>query len=201
MTRKEFIDWEEHYREKEAETMPWYYPDLDDDFKDAIRETDITVGKVLDLGMGPATQSIALAKLGFDVTATDISISAVEKAKIRAKKESVSVGFRQDDILNTKISGTFDCIFDRGVFHLMHSESRLKYANNVHNLLNDDGYLFLKCFSHKQPGGEGPYRISPEQIREYFESQLKIISINESIFHGQMQPHPKALFCILRKTT
>ncbi|MBI1662851.1 MAG: class I SAM-dependent methyltransferase [Nitrosopumilus sp.] len=35
----------------------------------------------MDLGTGPGTQALELSKIGFKVTGTDISQSAIEKAK------------------------------------------------------------------------------------------------------------------------
>ena len=66
-------DWEEKYSNEETETMPWYYPNLDPDFKDALEMLEVVSGDVLDIGTGPGTQAIELAKRGFKVTGTDIS--------------------------------------------------------------------------------------------------------------------------------
>jgi ubiquinone/menaquinone biosynthesis C-methylase UbiE len=56
-------------------------------------------GRLLDLGTGPATQAIELSKLGFQVTATDIS----ENAIARAKSMSKDIEFIVDDILESKL--------------------------------------------------------------------------------------------------
>jgi hypothetical protein len=65
--------------------------------------------------------------------------------------------------------------------------------------LKPDGYLFLKCFSRLQPGEEGPYRFTPEQIREIFGSRLGVLSIKETVYQGTLDPLPRALFCTMRK--
>jgi methylase of polypeptide subunit release factors len=54
----------------------------------------ITKGRLFDLGTGPATQAIELSKLGFQVTATDIS----ENAITRAQRMSNSMEFIVDDL-------------------------------------------------------------------------------------------------------
>ncbi len=75
----------------------------------------ITKGRFLDLGTGPATQATELYKLGFQVTATDIS----EHAITRAKRMSKGIEFIVDDIIESKLKdNSFDYIFDRGCFQV-----------------------------------------------------------------------------------
>ena len=200
MTRqREFPDWEKRYREEEVEGMPWYHPDLDRDFDRAIEALNIAPGRVLDLGTGPGTQAIAMAKRGFDVTATDVSETAVEKARLRAKSEGVEVEFLQDDILESRLEKTFDLILDRGCFHVLEPTDRGRYIETVHRLLAEGGLLFLKCFSRLEPGEEGPYRFSPAEIRRLFESSFDVLSVSDSVFQGNREPSPKALFSTMRR--
>jgi cyclopropane fatty-acyl-phospholipid synthase-like methyltransferase len=139
----------------DVEDIPWYFPSLDPDLEKALDNLNINSGTFLDLGTGPGTQAIELEKRGFTVTGTDISKHAFEKAS----KLSENVNFTQDDILNSKLTKQFDNVFDRGCFHIMSEEKRLKYVETVRELLNTDGLLFLKCFSDKVPEtGGGPYR-------------------------------------------
>lgn len=191
--------WEKLYQSQAVETMPWYQKSLDSDFEKAFKEMGIKSGRVLDLGSGPGTQAMELARLGFTVTATDISLSAVGQAKDRAIEQGLRVDFRQDDILKTKLTEKLDYILDRGCFHVIEPGSRAAYVETVHNLLETGGFLFLKCFSYKQGGGDGPYRFTPEKIVSVFDERFAIISINETVFHGTLPVFPKALFCMMRK--
>ena len=61
--------------------MPWYEANLDHDVENEITSRSLNSGNFLDLGTGPGTQAIQLSKYGFQVTGTDISNSAIEKAK------------------------------------------------------------------------------------------------------------------------
>ena len=47
--------------------------------------SDCEPSRFLDVGSGPGTQAIALARRGFRVTATDLSVAAVEGARQRAR--------------------------------------------------------------------------------------------------------------------
>jgi 2-polyprenyl-3-methyl-5-hydroxy-6-metoxy-1,4-benzoquinol methylase len=189
-------DWESTYRETNVEEMPWFYPELDPDLKEEIESRGIKEGKFLDMGTGPGTQAVALAKMGFEVTGSDISETSIEKAR----KLSSDVEWVVDDSLNTKL-GEYDYIFDRGVFHVMDPGQREKHIQTLKKVLKPGGLLFLKCFSSKQPPGPGPYRYSEEELRELFQEGFEIEKIKETIYHGRGTggPPPKALFVVMKK--
>jgi len=193
-------DWEALYREQDVEKMPWFALELDPDFSGALKNLKIGSGQVLDLGTGPGTQAIALAGLGFDVVASDISESALRKAEVRAKQAGRVIHFVKDDILATRLPGSFAAVFDRGIFHVFPPAKRKTYVRNVCGLLAKGGLLFLKCFSDREPAGEGPYRISEAEIRSAFSPDLQVLAVRASFFTGVRQPHPHAFFCIFQKT-
>ncbi|HEY2368482.1 MAG TPA: methyltransferase domain-containing protein, partial [Polyangiaceae bacterium] len=194
-----FPDWQALYEKGDVEKLPWFSEKLDKDLAAALDKLDLKKGNALDQGTGPGTQAIALAKRGFDVTATDIAPAAIEYAKKRAKKVEVKVELVVDDVLATKLKGPFDLIFDRGCFHVLAPEKRKDYVATVTKLLPKDGHLFLKTFSHEQPGTEGPHRFTKEQIRDVFSDDFEIVSIIDTVYEGQLDPQPKALFGVLRK--
>jgi 2-polyprenyl-3-methyl-5-hydroxy-6-metoxy-1,4-benzoquinol methylase len=197
--KHEFPQWEELYQEREVESLPWFNPELDEDLENALGEFALRGGSALDLGTGPGTQAIHLASRGFNVTATDISAAAIRLAREKAQKQGFEIIWEQDDILDTRLDRQFDLIFDRGCFHVLEPERRLDYVRVVSGLLKTSGYLFLKCFSRLQPGEQGPYRFTPEQIREIFGSQLSVLSIKKTVYQGTLDPLPRALFCTMRK--
>ena len=60
-------------------------------------------------------------------------------------------------------------------------------------------YLFLKCFSHRETYEDGPFRFTPEEIRELFTPLFRVLSIEDTEFHGTLDFLPKALFCVLQR--
>src|SRR5262245_59276297 len=191
--KHEFPQWEELYQEREIESLPWFNPELDEDLENALDELELWGGSALDLGTGPGTQAIHLARRGFNVTATDISAAAIRLAREKAQKQGFEIRWEQDDILDTRLDRQFDLIFDRGCFHVLEPERRADYVSIVSDLLKTGGYLFLKCFSRLHPGEQGPYRFTPEQIREIFGSRLSVLSIKETVYQGTLVPLPHAL--------
>ena len=194
---RSFPDWRSLYTdEAQVEKLPWFSKELDPDLRQELKNRKIKSGKFLDLGTGPATQAIQLSKLGFDVTATDISESAIS----RGKKLSNEVEFVLDDILDSTLQDNqFDYIFDRGCFHTLKPPDRPRYVLKVRSLLTTGGFLFLKTFSIKEPITFGPYRFSVEMIEETFSTRFEILSSTDTVFQGTLDVLPKALFIVLRK--
>ncbi len=193
-------DWETLYATSDVATLPWYNPELDSDVEQALKVHRLKGGRILDLGTGPATQAMNLAKRGFDVLATDISSSAIKKAKAAAKAAGLSIEFRVDNVLQSKLGPNLvDAIIDRGVFHVLPKDKRPIYVQTVHRVLRPNGWLFLKCFSIKEPGTWGPFRISPSELRGYFRESFEILSVDEAVFQGNVAPPPKALFATFRR--
>ena len=112
------------YQQQAIETMPWFYPELDDDLRQALDRLGLRGGSALDRGTGPGTQAVHLARRGFAVTATDISKAAIRLAREKAEAQGITVTWQQDDVLATRLSRPFDLIVDRGCFHVLPAERR-----------------------------------------------------------------------------
>jgi 2-polyprenyl-3-methyl-5-hydroxy-6-metoxy-1,4-benzoquinol methylase len=199
MTARLFPNWHELYNQQPVEGMPWYCPGLDPDLERALAQHGLTGGRILDLGTGPGTQAIALAERGFEVTGSDLSAGAIEQAKARTAGLSLKLEFVQDDVLDSRLAGQFDVVFDRGCFHVFAPEDRPRYARQLARWLRPGAWLFLKCFSHEQPGDFGPYRLTPAELEGTFSAAFESIAIETTVYQGTMKPAPVALFCTLRR--
>ncbi|HYA81846.1 MAG TPA: class I SAM-dependent methyltransferase [Candidatus Bathyarchaeia archaeon] len=201
-TRKNFPDWENLYKSQTVETMPWYNENFDSDLERELDQRKIIANgkKFLDLGTGPATQAIWLAKRGFNVIGSDLAEAAINRArKLYAREKNVN--FIVDDILNTKFkSDEFDYIFDRGCFHVLLPRDRKEYINKIKQILKGDGMLFLKCFSDKESMEDGPYKFSQTEIRAQFSELFIIDSIKETVYQGTLNPFPRAFFVVMIKS-
>ena len=200
---RSFPDWETLYKNQEVKSMPWYNESLDQDLELELDKMKIKKGSFLDLGTGPGTQAIKLFERGFEVTASDLSPTAIHKASVRYNnKMNNKIKFIVDDIVNSHLSSNeFDFIFDRGCFHVISPEKRSIYTEEVNRILKEGGRLFLKCFSEKEPVRDtGPYRFSNDMIKKTFEnSRFKVQGIRETIYQGTLNPLPKALFVVISK--
>lgn len=194
--------WEARYQETPVEKLPWFHKALDADFEQALKQLPMTKGNVLDIGCGPGTQAVALAKLGFSVVASDISESAVASARQLAETEHVPVEFYVDDVLDSQLRSSFDLILDRGIFHCFSSAaSQQAYLVTIRRLLKPGGILLLKCFHKNETGETGPPgRYDEADIRRFFTNGFELVETRASQFVSSCMDEPrKALFCILKK--
>jgi ubiquinone/menaquinone biosynthesis C-methylase UbiE len=201
---KDFPDWNNLYNTQNVKTMPWYNENLDSDLEEELERGKISKGRILDLGTGPATQAIQLAKRGFKVTGSDVSEAAIRRARElyvhKDKDKDKEINFTVDNILNSKLKDKmFNYVFDRGCFHVLPIDKRPVYIKEVKRILDDNGRLFLKCFSIKEPRQEGPYKFSETEIRQLFGNEFVIISVKDTVYQGTLDPLPRALFVVMNK--
>ena len=195
-----FPEWDSLYKNQQVETMPWYEENLDYDLEEEIsKQKPLHKGRFLDLGTGPATQAVQIARKGYLVTGSDISLAAIDRATEVYGVEP-NTRFVVDNILESNFKeDEYDYIFDLGCFHVLHPSDRLIYIKQIKRILKKNGILYLKCFSIKEKIDEGPYRFSKEQIRELFEKEFfKVIKIKETVYQGTLNPLPLALFVVMK---
>jgi SAM-dependent methyltransferase len=101
---------------------------------------------VLDCSCGIGTQAIGLALRGYDVTGTDLSAQAIERAKREAKWFGVSVNFTVADIRNleTEVNGSFEVVIscDNSLPHLLSNADLELAAKIIRSKLKAEG-LFI----------------------------------------------------------
>jgi len=191
--------WDDYYKNEKIEKMPWYNEKLDFDLEDELIARQLNNGIFLDLGTGPGTQAIELAKKGFDVIGSDIAETVIERNKIMYEKKYQNIKFVVDNILESDFKDNyFDYIFDRGCFHVFSEEDRPKYYNQIKRILKQKGILFLKCFSIDEPMKDGPYRFSHNDIHNIFSKNFQINKIKKTVYQGTLDPLPKALFSVMK---
>lgn len=78
---------------------------------------DRPVGRALDLGAGEGADSIRLARLGYDVTAVDISAVGVSKIEKFAADAEVKVTAEVADVTSYVPGGLFDVVIANGLLH------------------------------------------------------------------------------------
>jgi ubiquinone/menaquinone biosynthesis C-methylase UbiE len=197
---RDFPDWNNLYNTQNVETMPWYNKSLDSDLEEELERGKISKGRILDLGTGPATQAIQLTKRGLEVTGSDVSEAAIRRARELYVHKDKEINFTVDNILNSKLPDKmFNYVFDRGCFHVLPIDKRPVYIKEVKRILDDNGRLFLKCFSIKEPRQEGPYKFSEAEIRQLFGNEFVIISVKDTVYQGTLDPLPRALFVVMSK--
>ena len=118
------------------------------DLVSLIESGKVTPGKAIDSGSGTGSNSIFLAKNGFEVTGLDFAESAIKKAKKKAQEEDVKVNFFVDNLTNLQnINGEkFDFLIDWGTFDDLTPSDRDQYIRNVLPLTHPGSKFLFFCF-------------------------------------------------------
>lgn len=197
--------WENLYRRRPYWTLPWtQHPD--DFFRSLVEKSTIRPGTALDLGCGTGEKDIFLAKKGFNVTAVDISPTAITQAKALADKEGVRVHFLVADDLSLPFpSASFDFVLDFSNFHGVPEEDREKYLREVGRLTHPArlasesvaggpaSQLFLRVLSKRDPRHTAgfyrsalthtiTYTFDRKDIESLYKSHFKITCYQETDF-------------------
>jgi 2-polyprenyl-3-methyl-5-hydroxy-6-metoxy-1,4-benzoquinol methylase len=130
--------------------------------------------RILDCACGIGTQALGLAKLGFQVTACDLSVVAVERTHKEAETRGLSVRAFVADMLDlTEIpDGGVDAVIclDNALPHLESEEQLLRAAGQMRRKLRAGGLLMASIRDYdslmqEKPVVHGPNFYSDSQGR------------------------------------
>lgn len=121
-------------------------------------------GRALDLGCGTGTNAITLAQRGWQVTAVDFALPAIQSARARARRAGVQVEFLAADVTRLEdVRGPFDLVLDIGCFHTLDQFGKERYTANLKRLLAPEGTYLLYAF-FKDPGEDGS-GLTPDDLK------------------------------------
>ena len=110
-------NWDQRYITGDT---PWNTDRPTSHLLQAIDDYCIKPCRVLEIACGTGTNALYLASHGFDVTAVDLSPTALARARQRAADAKAFVGFVEADIFNLPDLGEpFPFIVDVGGYHAM----------------------------------------------------------------------------------
>lgn len=194
--------WETVYETKMPNEVSWTQenPKTSLDF---IRETQLgKSAKIIDIGGGDSKLVDHLLQEGYEnITVLDISVKALERAKIRLGEKANKVHWIVSDINDFKPDIIYDVWHDRATFHFLTTDNeRINYFKTAQKWIS--GFLIIGTFSDK-----GPTKCSGLEIKQYTETALeqqfqvafqKLKCINED-HKTPFETIQNFIFCIFKK--
>ena len=135
---------------------------------------------ILDVSCGIGTQSIGLAKRGFDVTASDLSENALARAKVESKRRGVAIDFSVCDMRSALAHHRrpFDVVVsaDNSITHLLNDDDLLLALRQIYDCTRPGGGCLLTVRDYdREERGTGlikPYGVRQENGQRYVVFQV-----------------------------
>ncbi|MGH3761620.1 class I SAM-dependent methyltransferase [Actinophytocola sp.] len=151
--------WDEFYADRDRD-VPFFVAKPDENLVDYLERGPLCPGRALDLGCGPGRNAVHLAAAGFAVDAVDLSATAVEWGRERARDAGVEVRFRCGDAFAgdpaTEPAGPYDLVYDSGCLHHLPPHRRVGYLALLDRCLAPGGHFAVTCFAAGSMGSEVP---------------------------------------------
>lgn len=173
-----------------------------------VEAADQINGSILDVGCGTGENALFFAERGHKVTGIDFLEKPIAEAKRKLERRGLRATFLVMDALHLNdIPEVFDSVIDCGLFHVFSDEDRARYVAGLASVVKPGGKMFLLCFSDKEPAGDGPRRVTQQEIRDAFAAGWEVESIEAARFEvrpdlGKIQFSPGgpfAWFGIIRR--
>ena len=168
---------------------------------------NLPVGSILFVGEGEGRNGVYAAKLGWKVSAYDLSVEGKKKAERLARKHNVQVDYKVGELHELDYQKKqFDAI--AVIFTHFHSKLRASMHTELSGYLRPGGYIIMEVFSKKQidyqvegDSGGGPKNIDMlytlEDIQSDFEN-FKFVELQETKKYLMEGDHHNGLSSVIR---
>lgn len=154
---------------------------------DIIREEMGTQRRLLDVSCGIGTQSLGLARLEYEVTASDISTGAIERARGEAALRGLEIRFSVADMRDAfeRFGGDFDVVISakNSVPHLLSPADILRAFEQFHQCVRPGGLCMISVRDYAAMETAGT-RIHPLAVHREGDMRCVVLQLWE--FHGEI---------------
>ena len=196
----------ERFQEAYEGQPPW---DIGRPQRVFVQAADNITGSILDAGCGTGENALFFAERGNKVTGIDFLDKPIALARKKAQRRGLQATFLVMDAMALgQIPEQFDSVIDCGLFHVFSDEDRASYVTALAGAVKPGGKLFLCCFSDQEPPGQGPRRVSRQELHDAFAQGWQVESIREARFEARSDLDgakfsdggPMAWFCVIRRS-
>jgi cyclopropane fatty-acyl-phospholipid synthase-like methyltransferase len=155
----------------------------------ALAEAGAITGRVLDAGCGTGEHTLMCAEMGLDATGVDLAGNALETAGRKARDRGLPARFLRWDARNLgDLDEVFDTVLDCGLFHMFDPDNRAAYVASLRSATRPGARYFMLCFSDRQPGNEGPHRLTRAEITTAFADGWRLDAIDPATIEVTIDP-------------
>ncbi|MBK8256142.1 MAG: class I SAM-dependent methyltransferase [Polyangiaceae bacterium] len=154
----------------EGTPPPWDLGRPQRDLVQLFAELNVS-GSAVDLGCGTGENVLELAQRGVEAWGVDSTPYAIAEAEKKRDRRGLKAHFVCGDALDLKALGRpFDMVLDCGLFHVIAEEERLRYVQELSNVLLPGGRFVMLGFQTNTTRERGPRGYSAEELRTYLAS-------------------------------
>lgn len=147
---------------------------------------------LLDVACGIGTQALGLAALGYDVTASDLSPGAVDRARAEADRRGLRIAFDVADMSRARdhFGSAFDVVIscDNAVAHLLADSDLLSCFRQWHACTRSGGVCLVSARDYSAEPRSGtqlrPYGVRSENGVRYVLWQVWEFEDDRPIYRG-----------------
>ena len=110
--------------------------------------------RILVPGCGSGHEVLHLAAAGFEVTALDYAVEAVDLVKSRLDAAGLCAQVVQTDVRHWHAPAPFDAVWEQTCLCALYPDDWQTYARRLHGWLKPDGRLFALFMQSPKPGAE-----------------------------------------------
>jgi trans-aconitate methyltransferase len=194
--------WNHAYTKKSEAELSWH----EDDPTVALslmKEAGLgSTSSVIDIGAGTSRLMERLLDLGLrDLTALDLSESALAQARLRLGEREKFVKWIVHDITSWEPTQKYNIWHDRAVFHfLVHPEDRIAYIKRLSRSVPPGGLAVIATFAPDGPekcSGLPVTRYSPASLGNTIGANFSLLTHHSHLHYtpwGNQQPFQYSLF-------
>lgn len=194
--------WNDVYSNKSESELSWYQDDPSVALGLMEKAGLTTKSAVIDIGAGTSRLMERLLDRGLDdLSAIDLSESALAAARLRLGERERAVKWIGADITRWEPTQTYDIWHDRAVFHfLVKSEDRIAYMQRLSQCVAPGGHAIIATFASDGPekcSGLPVARYNPTSLAETLGADFSLVTHQFHLHHtpwGTQQSFQYSLF-------
>ncbi len=143
-----FQDWDERWR-TETDRADWLVPDQEVSER-ARAAFDSGAWRALDLGCGVGRHALALANMGFEVDAFDVSRTGLAEVSAKAEKHGLSIGTHVGSMTELPFrGGSYDFLVSWNVIYHGDEPALRQAIADLHRVLRPGGTMLVTMLSKR----------------------------------------------------